>query len=888
MSWLDGLAHRVRILLDPSGYERELREEMSIHEELDAAHQGDASGARRRFGNRTWYQEETRRMTWLGSLDVLRQDLGFAFRSILRAPGHTATVVVTLALGIGLNAAAFSVLDRLYLRPPAGVAQPNAIRRIWIESHRTEGGVPMSHQAMSFPAFREVASAVGDSSRAAAITSGSYRLGGTRRGPEVEVRYTSASFFDILGVRPALGRFYTSEEALPNSGASVVVVSDHFWRSHFSADPEIVGRIIVLGTASFTVIGIGPRSFSGIDIEPTDMWAPIGIVPQGEWLKGKLFESPRMMIFRAIARFDSADDVASFEQRATPVLRQESRRHFPRNPDTLLNVQAGSLVEARGPGATGPELQVSTRLSGVAAIVLLIAAANVINLLLARAVRRRREFAVRMALGISRLRLIRLLTTETIVLALLAALAATLLGWWGGHLLRTLLLPEIEWTEPAIHMRVVWFTVGLALFAGTVAGLIPGIRYSRSEVTHDLKEGSREGGRHSRLHHALVAAQAALSVVLLVGAALFVRSLDNVRRLDIGFDAERVLFAHVAFDPGQSLGRAVVGAAYVELESRLLQQRDIEAVGRAAMEPMAGFSVYRFYWGSDSSESLREKLPVMTAVSRNYFSALGLRVLRGRTFDEGVGATNQVVVNEAMASLLWPQRGLDVLGECIRFGRSDPCHSVVGVVETSRRDKIIEEPSPQYYLALGVPKTEAWGAGSTLIVRANAKGKAAAMREIAASLRNALPTGDPVVEAMTDGLEPQYRQWRLGATLFSAFGAFALLVALLGTYSSVSYAVNQRTHEFGVRRALGASTNSLLGYVIASSVRVVMLGVLLGVVLALAGGRLISAMLFGVEPSDPLAMLSAAGALLVMAIVAAAMPAWRAANVDPVTALRSE
>jgi predicted permease len=829
-------------------------------------------------------------MTWLGSLDVLRQDLGFALRSIRRAPGHTAAVVITLALGIGLNAAAFSVLDRLYLRPPAGVAEPDGIRRVWIESYRTEGGVSRTHQAMNFPAFREIAAAVGDSSRSAAITNGSDRLGGTRRGPELELRYTSASFFGILGVRPALGRFYTAEEARPNSGAFVVVLSDHVWRAHLAADPDIVGRRILLGTTSFTVIGIAPRHFTGIDLETTDAWLPIGVVPQGEWLKGKLFESPRMMIFRAIVHFESSADVPAFQRRATPLLREASRQLFAQNPDTLLNVHTGSIVEARGPGETSAELLVSSRLSGVAAIVLLIAAANVINLLLARAVRRRREFAVRMALGISRLRLIRLLTTETIVLALLAALAATLIAWWGGNLLRSLLLPEIQWAEPALHMRVVWFTFAVALLAGAIAGLIPGIRYSRREVTRDLKEGSRGGGGgHSRLHHGLVAAQAALSVVLLVGAALFVRSLDNVRRMDIGFDAEEVIFAQVAFDPGQSPGDAVWNAAYLDLESRLLQQRDVEAVGRAGIQPMGGFSFFTFFWGSDSSGSLRQAFPVMTAVSRNYFAALGLRVLRGRIFDEGVGASNQVIVNEAMARMLWPQRGLDVVGECIRFDtRRDPCHTVVGVVETARRSKIIEEPAPQYYLALGVPKTTTWGAGGSLIVRAKANAKAAAMREIVTSLRNALPTGEPIVEAMTDDLEPQYRPWRLGATLFSAFGFFAFIVALLGTYSSVSYAVNQRTHEFGIRRALGASTNSLLGYVISNSVRVVMLGVLLGIALSLAGGRLISAMLFGVTPSDPRAMLFAAGALVLMAIIAAAMPAWRAANVDPLTALRAE
>jgi putative ABC transport system permease protein len=890
MSWLDGLRHRVAALLDPERHERELRQEMAFHEELDRMQQGDASRARRRFGNRTWYQEETRRMTWAGSLDVFRQDLGFAFRSIRRAPGHTAAVVVTLALGIGLNTATFSVLDHLYLRPPAGVDEPGQLRRVWIESHRFEGGIARSTQAMHFPAFRLISDAVGDSTRVAAITNGEFRLGGTRRGPELNGRYPTANYFDLLGVQPLAGRVYSRDEARPRSGANVAVISHRLWRTHLGAEPDILGRTIRLDNTDYTVIGIAPRGFDGIDLQPTDVWLPIGIVPQGEWLQGKMFESPRMHVFRAIARFESAAEAAAFTQRATPLLRDRSRLDWPTNPDTLLNVQTGSVVEARGPGETGPELAVSSRLSGVAVIVLLIAAANVINLLLARAVSRRREFAVRMALGISRLRLVRLLTTETVVLALLAAIAAMLLGWWGGHVLRALLLPDVQWTGPALHMRVVWFTLGIALLAGIVAGLVPGIRFSRREVTRDLKEGARDGAaQHARLQHALVAVQAALSVVLLVGAGLFISSLRNVRAMDIGFDADQVIYARVAYDPGQSPGATVVGAAYMELESRLLAQRDVEAVGRAAILPLGGFSFFNFYWGSDSSESLRQRFPVMTAVSRGYFPALGLRMLRGRTFDEGLAASNQLVVNEAMARMLWPQRGIDVIGECVRFDKRDaPCHTVVGVVETSRRSQIIEEPAPQYYMALGVPRTQAWGAGASLVVRVRADAKVAAMREISATLRRALPTGDPVVQAMSDDLEPQYRPWKLGAALFSGVSALAFLVALVGTYSSVSYVVNQRRHEFGIRRALGASTHSLLRHVVAGSVRVVVFGVLLGVALALAGGRLISAMLYGVTPADPAAMLLAAAALVIMALVAAALPAWRAAQVDPASALRAD
>jgi putative ABC transport system permease protein len=889
MSWIDGLTHRLRTVFSPGAFERELQDEMRFHEELDATQLRDAARARKRFGNRTYYQEETRHLTWLASLDVLRQDLGYAWRSVRRTPGFTLMVVATLALGIGVNAATFSVLDRIYLRPPAGVVTPDGLRRVWTESFRTEGGLPASSQAMNYPMFREIARATGDTTRAAAVKRETYQFGGTRKGPDVEVHYTTANYFNVLGVRPAHGRFYTDEEARPQSGARVVVLSDRFWRSQLNADPTIVGRSVLLDTTRY-VIGIAPPSFDGIDLEPTQVWAPIGTVPQPEWLQGKLFESERMYTFRAIVRLDTPEDVVAFERRATPMLRQLNRQQWQNNPDTLMNVQTGAIVEARGPGKPGSELVISSRLTGVAVIVLLIATANVVNLLLARAVRRRREIAVRLALGISRARLIRLLTTETVLLALLAAVAATLVGWWGGTVLRSLLLPDIQWPDAVIHWRVVAFTFGVALAAGLGAGIIPAVQFSRPQLARELKDGAREGTIHrTRLRSGLLAAQAALSVVLLVGAALFVRSLNNIREMDIGFDAAQILMARVAFDPGQSPPSQVVGDAFIDLERRLVGRPGVERVARAGIQPLGGFSFYTFYWGADSSESLTKKFPVMSAVSQTFFQTVGLRMLHGRTFDEGVGAANQVVVNDPMARMLWPDRGLDVVGQCIRFEKRDaPCHSVIGVVETSRRSKIVEEPSPQYYLALGTPSTTAWGGGGTLLVRASAGANVAAHREIGATLRQAFPAAEPLIESMTEKLAPQYRPWRLGATLFTAFGLLALLVAIVGIYSSVSYAVNQRTHEFGIRIALGARVRDVLNQVLGEGLRVIAFGVVAGIVLALATGRLVSAMLFGVEPTDLSAMLLASSTLIIVAVLAALVPAWRAARVDPVAALRAE
>lgn len=302
---------------------------------------------------------------------------------------------------------------------------------------------------------------------------------------------------------------------------------------------------------------------------------------------------------------------------------------------------------------------------------------------------------------------------------------------------------------------------------------------------------------------------------------------------------------------------------------------------------MGGFSFYSFFWGpggTDSSGGIRDKFPVISAVSPEFFRTAGIRLLRGSVFEDR--AASQVVVNEAMARQLWP--GSDALGQCMYFNKRDaPCHRVVGIVETVRRDKVIEEPAPQYYLSLGTEITKTWG-GSTLVVRVRPEGAAAARRELEVALRQAFPSAEPRIRAMSENLEPEYRPWRLAATLFTAFGVLALIVALVGVYSTVSYSVSQRTHEFGVRVALGARVADVLSLVVGEGLRVVALGVAVGVALALAAGKLISALLYGVEPSDPVVMLLVSVTLLIVAAIAALLPAWRAARVDPVTALRAD
>ena len=887
MSWLDGLRHRITTLLRPDAYARELEDEMRLHAELDGIHQRDPEGSPRRFGNRTYYKEKTRGLTWLGLADVVRQDVSYAWRTVRRTPGFTAVVVLTLALGIGANASVFSLLDRIYLRPPNGVNDPASVRRMWVEHFRTQSGKPFKGQAISYGTYDAITAATGTRRETALyLTDYAMRLGKHPSDPTVGVVYATANYFGVLGVKPALGRFYTTDEDRMGSGAPVAVVSHGFWRSRLHGDSSALGRTIPIGKAVYTVVGIADPAFTGLDLRAADVWIPFASMPDPHWDDKPWWTHENMTWFTTVRRATPALSDAEFARRSTAVVRAANRAA---GGDTLSRVWTGPILEARGPAEPGQELIVSTRLAGVVVIVLLIAAANVINLLLARATSRRREIAVRLALGVSRARLVRMVTIETLLLAAMAGAAGLLASWWGASLLRALIMPDIPFTLPAIDARVALFAVAVTLAAGLIAGIIPALQSSNPRLSSALKSGARDGGQHrSRLRSALVVVQTALSVMLLVGALLFVRSLRNVQSLDIGFDADRLVFGRVRFADGESPPNPVLAAAMRDVAARMRSRPGVERVARAGMEPMQGISFLDFFVGSDSAGTFGRLLPTMAVVSPSFFQTVGLRMLRGRTFvgDEDGTAADEIVVNDAMAKLVW--RGRDPVGACIRFQkRSNPCYTVVGVVETARvRSVIEEEPAAQFYVPLGSSATS-WP-GSTIVVRTTQAGAAAASAELASALRRAFPTALPRITPMMTSLEPEYRPWRLGASLFSALGILAVIVAVVGIYGTVSYGVSQRTHEFGIRVALGAGVADVVGQVVGEGVRTVAIGVALGIVLALAAGRLVAAMLYGVAPRDPTALGSVAVALIVVAALAALIPASRAARADPLTALRSD
>jgi putative ABC transport system permease protein len=814
--------------------------------------------------------------------DAWWQDVSYAARLLRRMPGFSLTVIVTLALGIGVNATLFSVLDRVFLRMPAGVARPEQVRRLYWTG-LGNGDVPSAFATFSIP----VANAVDDAVRGHATTT-VYQKGTERFGEESErttvVTRAGPRYFSLLGIHPAFGRLFSPDEERLDRITRIAVVSQRFWSRRFGgALADALGQTIVLGAQRYTVVGVAPRDFTGVDLDATDVWVPLGTLGEGgQGSQPPWYNEPGRLAFQLLARSVRAADAGQLESRATV----GARRGFAGDKwrDTT-RVVSGPLIAARGPEARDQEAAIAIRLGGVSLIVLLIACANVANLLLADTVRRRREIAVRSALGISRRGILRLFLAQSVLLAFAASGAALLVASWGGMLLRRLLFPSIHWAAGFTDWRVAGFTLAVTFATGFVAGLAPALRAAGTNVSQTLKTGGREGSvSRSRTRAALVVVQATLSTVLLVGAVLFVKSLHAVRSLDLGFDVQRLVFLSV--HPPETGSVAAAAAELPHIMERLGRVPGVERVALSNMLPMYSLSFTNLYYANgDTLPHWNDGAPGVTGVSPEYFATTGMRLLRGRGFTErDVSMGGVAVVNQVLARSTWPHE--DALGQCIRRTTPRaPCTTVIGVVEDARRTRLIEDPVRQVYLPLPRTGTDAWG---TIIVRVPPSRAAAvelaARREVSA----ALPRARVEVFHMATILAPQYHPWELGATLFTIFGVLALIVAGVGVFSTLMHEIGQRRHELGVRVALGAGVIDIVRLVVGDGVRAVVIGATLGILLALGGGRLIASLLYGVAANDLSALGLVAVILIAVGTLASAIPAWRASRADPLESLRAE
>jgi predicted permease len=819
-------------------------------------------------------------------LDAFRRDAVFAARSLLRSPGLSLSIVLTLALGLGANGAVFSIINAVFLRPPPGVARPEALRRLWWQRQYRDG--TRFSPALSYPNYVAIAEAFSGRAKAAIYTPpGEFRVSVNSVVSPAQRSYATASFFGLLGVRTAIGRLYDASEERLGQPAYVAVISDGYWKRAFGGDPAVIGRSLIIDRETFVVVGVTAAPFAGIDVGTADIWTPVSTLPSNPQ-GAPWWTQNRRTAFQVIAQKNDGVDDAQLNARATAVLLRPDMSVGKVDPTRVARL--GSIIAARGPGQVDQEIALAERVDAVALIVLLIACANVINLLLIRAVRRKREIAVRLSLGISRAGLARLLVTESTMLAAAAGFVALLVAYWGGSILRTELLPGVLWSAPPVDWRVALFSLAAAGVAGIVTGIIPAIQSTTPNLVEGLKSGGREGATHaSRTRHGLVIVQASLSVVLLVGAALFVRSLGNVHDLDLGFAKADLLFVRPRFESGDQLRDSMLAPRFAELESRLRTIPGVQSTALTAMRPMSGYSTTAYFPDGVDTAAHKKPAGMFWVVSPNFFQTAGTRLVSGADFTDAAGpdGPSTVIVNEAMARALWGRD--NPIGKCVRFDWVDaPCSTVIGIVKTARLANLIEAPTPQFYLPLTKPMVEGRWPASEIAIRVHDGSAEAVSRAARTMLLQAFPGATPSIVSMADVFQPQYHPWQLGAELFSAFGVLAMIVAAVGIYGTVSYGVAQRMHEFGVRVALGAKGNDLIALVVAGGVRVAAIGVAAGVVLALAAGRFIASLLYGIAPTDATTIAAVACLLLLVAVAAAFVPAYRAARVDPMLALRAD
>lgn len=889
MSWIDGLRYRIDAFLRRGARERESDEELHTHLELDTAqrlHRGASDArfaARRRLGNLTTIKENLHQLGARAWIDRLQQDLRYAIRGIRRSPGFAATVIVTIALGVGANAAVFSFLDQVFVRAPGGVSRPAELRRLYIRAHESPrlGAAARTfvHGYFTYPHYDAIRAA-SPGAPIAAFERNGVTIGRGEATTIASAVWVSPNYLSVLGVPIALGRGFGADESRIDVPAPVAIISHRLWKHSFAADSSIVGRTIDIGKRPVTVIGITRAGFSGIDIDETDVILPLNAYPEPPENGVPWYKTDDVSL-TLLARVTNSNAESALLARST-----FAYNHTPQIPrfsfDTTSTLLAGPIVQARGPASQQREVSIGLRVAGVALALLLIAVANVATLFLVRAARQRREVALRLALGASRSHVYAQLWTESAVLAGLGSVAALAVAWWGSAALRTLLLPSVSWATSAFDVRVIGATLVMSALVGLVAGSAPVMLSRRRDVLDAMKGGARDGVYHrSRLRTGLLAVQTALSVVLIAGAGLFVRSLGNVRAIEVGYAVDSLVHATAFIRNQWSYEPEVVQAIRV-LSARMASEPGVLGATVSSSAPMGSWTGVAFALpGVDTIPRLSgdNPYPMLNWVAPEFFATVGMRIVAGRTFTPS-DSGHAIVVNETMARTLWP--GQDPIGKCaFPFGRKATCSYVVGVAANAHRMRIIEDASMNYF----VPQTD----GMTLILRVDPDRRATIMTRMRRELQSQLPTAATVtVGRLSDRLDRELRPWRLGASIFLAFGLLAVLVAAIGVYSVIAYAVSQRTREMGVRVALGARLIDVVRLVVGEGVRVVAAGVLIGVGASLALGKLVATLLYGVTPRDPLVLGAAALALLVIGGVAALWPALRAAKTDPITALRAE
>jgi putative ABC transport system permease protein len=817
--------------------------------------------------------------------------LRYAIRGLRRSPGFTATVIVTLGLGLGANAAMFDVLDRLMFRPLAYLRDPGAVHRIyWQWQDRDRTTTSMSTQ---YARYLDLHRWTTSFSQLAGFSERDMAVGDGEAARERRVGAVSGSFFAFFDAAPALGRFFGPDEDQTPRGAEVAVLAYPFWQAEFGGR-DVRGERIQIGNVRATIVGVAPEGFAGVnDAHPPAVYLPITTFAGSTgtedsktyftryrwgWMHVMVRRKPGVTLEQA-----TADASEAFRRSWAAATADD-----PDNPPVDAARPRVAVSAVRPGGGPDPSLESRTALwvTIVSVIVLAIAAANVANLVLVRALRRRRETAVRLALGVSRGQLVAQSVVETVVLALLGGVAALVVAQLAGVAIRGLLIAGRTTALPvATDWRTLPATFGLALIVGTLVGLVPALLSERGDLARTLRGGVRGGvSQGTRLRASLLVIQGALAVILLVGAALFVRSLEAVKRLPMGYEPDRVLLVNRVIR-GQWPGDSAIRAIRDLLMSTATAQPGVESAAWVSSAPFVSTSnTDLFVAGIDSVRRLGTF--TYQATTPDYFVTMGTRITRGRGLaaDDRFGAPAAMVVSESMAKVLWS--GADPIGQCVRVREETaPCTTVVGVAEDMVQRDLMGTQRYHYYLSID-QFTRTSGFGMVLRLRGDPAVDGDAIRD---ALQQVMPGLSYVtVQPLATIVDAERRAWRLGSTMFTAFGALALVVAAVGLYGVIGYGVTERTHELGVRAALGARRWDILRLVSGQSLRFIVAGTGLGVVIALVSSRWVQPLLFRQSATDPAVYLAVGGVMVVTAVMASAVPALRAARADPNIALRSE
>ena len=882
---------RLKALFWRRRLDRDLEDELGFHlamrEQNNMAQGLDPGSARRRFGNITIIKEACREMWTLGSMEILWQDIRYALRSLRKSPAFSVVAVTALALGIGANTAIFSVVNAVVLKP-LPYRDPGRLVLLWGNVKR----VKVERRGASYPDFADWRKASRSFLDMAAYDSVGSTVTIGDEPERIKCERVSASYFPMLGVRPLLGRtFLPSEDEVPMRD-HVVILSEGLWKRRFGGDPGVIGKTLRTSTRSYSVVGVMASGFYGIS-DSVDMWVPYMLTGPAEDLAergnrgmgvlGRL--KPGVSLAQAQAELD--------------VICRGLERQYP-----ATNEARGVEVAPLDHELLGDLRPAILALLGAVAFVLLIACANVANLLLARSEARQREIALRVALGASRTRLWRQLTTESCVLAIIGAAAGMLLAVFGVRvLMATSPITFPTFVHPGIDAPVALFTLLVTLLCGIAMGLAPGMHSRLTRLHAALKEssGRASGGKlPQRFRNALVIAEIALTLVLLIGAGLLIRSFRELTAVNPGFDPDHLLCATVSLlgipvppagnadldRPGDA--RALITAG--QILDRIRSLPSVESAAAGSDLPLSGIEAATFYTAEGQPSVTAHNIPraYYHRVTPDFFRTLYARLLAGRAFSpEEMSRTSGVaMVSENVVKRFWP--GQDPINKRIKIGgptSPNPWMRIIGVVGEMKYRGLPNNPTadPDIYRPWLEDERDI-----LLVIRTAGQtaGVWPAIRTAIHEIDKTIPIYD--VASMPERIGEQTARSRFTSWLMGIFAGVALVLALVGVYGVMSYAVTRRTQEIGVRMALGANRSQVLLLVVRQGMPLILAGILAGIAVSFGLTRLLSTLLYGVTPTDAFTFMSVTALLVCISLFACWLPALRASRVDPIQALRYE